>query len=42
MVTDYREKDGYTVEMLDIYGIDSNGRENVILHQVSWSVSTLD
>ncbi|KAG7095788.1 hypothetical protein E1B28_006489 [Marasmius oreades] len=31
---DYREKDGYTMETLDVYGIDETGGERVILHGV--------
>ncbi|KAG2024092.1 hypothetical protein CC2G_001681 [Coprinopsis cinerea AmutBmut pab1-1] len=29
---DYREKDGYTLETLDIYNVDSQGNESVIIH----------
>ncbi|PPQ83840.1 hypothetical protein CVT25_000899 [Psilocybe cyanescens] len=29
---DYREKDGYTMETLNIYGVDTNGTEQVIIH----------
>ncbi|KAJ3518274.1 hypothetical protein NMY22_g13761 [Coprinellus aureogranulatus] len=29
---DYREKDGYTMETLDIYGHDENGKDIVLIH----------
>ncbi|KAF8190066.1 ChaC-like protein [Pholiota molesta] len=29
---DYREKDGYTMETLDIHGIDDNGVHTIIIH----------
>ncbi|KDR70048.1 hypothetical protein GALMADRAFT_255421 [Galerina marginata CBS 339.88] len=29
---DYREKDGYTMETLDVYSVDDDGREKVIIH----------
>ncbi|EAU93578.2 hypothetical protein CC1G_02808 [Coprinopsis cinerea okayama7 len=29
---DFREKDGYTLETLDIYNVDSEGNESVIIH----------
>ncbi|KIM47334.1 hypothetical protein M413DRAFT_440776 [Hebeloma cylindrosporum] len=29
---DYREKDGYTMETLDIHGINADGNETVIIH----------
>lgn len=28
-------QDGYTMEILDIYGVDSNGAEKIIIHDVS-------
>ena len=31
---DYREKDGYTMETLDIHNIGSDGLEKVIIHDV--------
>ncbi|TFK23729.1 ChaC-like protein [Coprinopsis marcescibilis] len=29
---DYREKDGYTLETLDVYGVDANGKDTIIIH----------
>ncbi|KAH6903408.1 ChaC-like protein [Coprinopsis sp. MPI-PUGE-AT-0042] len=29
---DYREKDGYTLETLDIYNVDANGDDQVVIH----------
>jgi cation transport regulator ChaC len=29
---DYREKDGYTMEMLDIHGVNVDGNDRVIIH----------
>ncbi|THU83884.1 hypothetical protein K435DRAFT_688678, partial [Dendrothele bispora CBS 962.96] len=31
---DYREKDGYTLESIDVYGFDDDGNEKVVLHDV--------
>ncbi|KAA1475387.1 ChaC-like protein [Dentipellis sp. KUC8613] len=38
---DYREKDGYTLEEVDIYGV-VDGQESVILHRVSCYVGRSD
>ncbi|KAF9561519.1 ChaC-like protein [Agrocybe pediades] len=39
---DYREKDGYTMETLDIYGIGSDGKEQVIIHNAQCYVGRND
>ncbi|KAF5340542.1 hypothetical protein D9757_014847 [Collybiopsis confluens] len=31
---DYREKDGYTLETVDVWGVDANGVEKTLLHGV--------
>ncbi|KAH9951853.1 ChaC-like protein [Amylocystis lapponica] len=38
---DYREKDGYTLEMLDVYGIE-DGIEKVVVHNVGCYVGRND
>ncbi|KIK51966.1 hypothetical protein GYMLUDRAFT_100912 [Collybiopsis luxurians FD-317 M1] len=39
---DYREKDGYTLEKVDVWGVDSNGEEKVVQHGVRCYVGRND
>ncbi|KAF9037021.1 ChaC-like protein [Rhodocollybia butyracea] len=38
---DYREKDGYTLETVDVWGVDSDGHEKIVLHGARISKSSL-
>ena len=33
---DYREKDGYTIEAVDVYGV-VDGKERVVIERVRWN-----
>ncbi|KAJ3727248.1 ChaC-like protein [Lentinula guzmanii] len=39
---DYREKDGYTLETVDVWGVESNGQETIVLHGVHCYVGRKD